>query len=61
MDYTSKVGEKQFLDVQKGHKSREFKIKVHCSWFAGLPCSLYLTVSSLHVQSASRNSTEDEE
>ena len=60
MDCTSKVGEK-VLDVQKWHKSRESKIKVQCSWFAGLPCSLYLTASSLHVQSASWNSTEDEE
>ena len=32
VDYTSKVGEKQFSDVWKGLKSRESKIKVCCSW-----------------------------
>ena len=32
VDYTSKGGEKQFLDVRKGRKSRESKNKVRCSW-----------------------------
>ena len=34
VDYPLKVGEKQFLDVRKRHKSRESKIKVCYSWFA---------------------------
>ena len=46
-DYTSKVGEKQFLDVRKGRKSRESKIEVHCSWFAGPARSLYFAAPSL--------------
>ena len=32
VDYTLKVGEKQFSDVRKRRKSREFKIKVYCCW-----------------------------
>ena len=32
VDYTSKGGGKQFLDVRKGRKSRESKNKVRCSW-----------------------------
>ena len=32
VDHTSKGGEKQFLDVRKGRKSRESKNKVRCSW-----------------------------
>ena len=47
-DYTSKVGEKQFLDVQKGRKSTESKIEVHCGRFAGQARSPYLTAPSLH-------------
>ena len=31
-DYISKVGEKQFSDVQKGRKSEESKIEVQYSW-----------------------------
>ena len=60
VDYTSKGGEKQFLDVRKGRKSRESKNKVRCSWFAGPTHSPYIDGAppSLHVQSASRNSTE---
>ena len=67
VDYTSKVGEKQFSDVWKRHKSRESKIKFCCSWFAGPTRSPYFAGPSLHVQSASWNSTpsyrrlEDEE
>ena len=30
-DYISKVGEKQFSDVQKGHKSKESWIEVQYS------------------------------
>ena len=42
-DYTTKVGEKkqQFLDMRKGSKSKESKIEVYCSWFAGPTCSPY--------------------
>ena len=57
-DYNSKVGEKQFSGVRKGRKSRESKIKIHCSWFAGPTCSSYFAALSLQVQSASQNSTE---
>ena len=57
-DYNSKVGEKQFLGVQKGRKSRESKIEVHCGWFVGPIRSPYFIAPSLHVQSVSRNSTE---
>ena len=53
VDYTSKVGEKQFSDVWKRCKSRESNIKIDCSWFVGLTRSPYLAASSLHVQSAS--------
>ena len=49
---------KQFLDVRKRRKSTESKIKVCCSWFAGSHCSPYFAALSLHVQSASRNSTQ---
>ena len=56
VDYTSKVGEKQFSDVRKGPKSRQSKIKVCCSWFVGPTHSPYFAAPSL--QSASRNSTE---
>ena len=48
MDYTSKVDEKQFLDVRKGRKSRESKIEVHCGQFAGQAHSPYFTAPSLH-------------
>ena len=58
VDYTLKVGEKQFSDVQKRHKSRESMIKVCCSWFAGQTCSPYFAAPTLHVQSVSRNSTQ---
>ena len=58
VDYTSKAGEKQFSDVWKRRKSRESKIKVPYSWFAGLTRSPYFAAPSLHVQSASQNSTE---
>ena len=50
-DYTSKVSEKQFSHVWNGLKSRESNVKVHCSWFAGLPSSPYFAAPSLHVQS----------
>ena len=55
-DCISKVDEKQFLDVQKGSKSRDSKVEVHCSWFTGPTRSSYFTAPSLHVQSVSRNS-----
>ena len=58
IDYTSKVGKKQFSDGWKSRKSRESKIKVCCNWFAGPTHSPYLAAPSLHVQSVSRNSTQ---
>ena len=60
VDYTLKVGEKQFADVGKVRKSRESKIEVCCSWFAGpgLAYHAYFAAPSLHVQSAPRNSIE---
>ena len=58
VDYASKVGEKQFSEVQKRRKSEESKIKVCCNWFAGLTRSPYCAAPSLHVQSASQDSTQ---
>ena len=58
VDYSSKVGEKQFPDVRKGRKSSDSKNEVLCSWFAGPTRSPYFAAPSLHVQSASRNLTE---
>ena len=46
VDYTSKDGEKQFPDVWKRRKSRESKIKVCCSWFAGPTRSVTIFCSS---------------
>ena len=46
MNYTSKVGEKQFSDVWKRRKSRESNIKVSCSWFAGPTWSPYFNCSA---------------
>ena len=58
VDYTSKVGEKQFSNVRKRHKFRESKIKGCCSWLAGPTRSPYFAAPSLHVKSVSRNLTE---
>ena len=58
VDYTLKVGEKQFSDVRMRRKSRESNIKVCCSWFVGPTRSPYFAALSLHVQSVSRNSAQ---
>ena len=41
IEATSRVGEKQFSNVQKGYRSKEFKIDVYCSWFVGPSCLPY--------------------
>ena len=55
-DWTSKVGEKQFSNVWKGCKSRQSKIKIHCSWLPGPAHSPCFTVPSLHVKIMPQNS-----
>ena len=55
VDYTLKVGEKQLFGCAEG---AQVKIEVRCSWFAGPTRSPYFTAPSLHVQSASQDSTE---
>ena len=52
VDYSS------IVDVQKWHKSKEFKIAIHCCWFTRPACSLYFTTLRLLVKSASQNSTK---
>ena len=42
-DYTSRLDEKQFSDVQEMDWPKASEIEVHCGWFARQACSLYST------------------
>ena len=58
IDYTSKVSEKQFLDVRKRCHPESPRIKFCCSWFAGPTRLLYFVALILHARSATWNSTQ---